>query len=593
MKKLLFLLLPGTFLLHSCGGGAEGDKSEGNRPKKAVGGAVYGGTFNVSENDKNQTFFPLEIIDVPSWHIATQMYEGLVKFNQKDLTIVPALAEKWEVNADQTEFTFSLRKGVKFHDDECFSGGKGREMTAKDVKFSLELLCTQGVADENFKNSIKGKIAGANEFYEKKAEEVSGIKVVDNNTIKITLTQPSSSFLYILANPITSVIPEEAYKKYGKDAKVGTGPFKFLKKGDPEKEVYLVRNDNYYRKDQHGNQLPFLDSVHFRFIDDNSAQLEEFRKGKLSMLYGLPAEKISEVVQENMPDFTGKPPKYLLDRQSEMVTQFYELNLSREQFKDVRVRRALSMAINRARINENILNGQASVTGPNNLSGNYGIVPPVKEFKGYDTSIVKGYGYNPDMAKKLMAQAGFADGSKFPTINLVINSGGSRHSKVATEVANQWRNVLGINVEINTVPLSQKLEDSQYGRGDIFRSAWVADFPSPETFLTIGFGGNVPDSPDKPSHPNTMRYINPEFDTLFLKGVRAANEEERYKYFAQAEAVLMQDCPIIVLWYGENYKLLHSNVHNFYNNAMNYFDLSDIFLRDAKPEDFDANKKAK
>lgn len=585
MKHLSWSIGALTLALVSCGGGNNGE-GNGEHPE-AVGGAAYGGTFHTAENDKYSTLFPLNVIDVPSWHVTTQVHDGLLKFNSKSLELEPAVAEKYEISPDKLEYTFTLRKGVFFHDDPCF-GGKGREVNARDVKYSLELLCTQGVSDENFHTFMSGKVVGADEFYNKTAKDVAGITVVNDNTIKIKMVQPASSNLYFFGSPVSSIIAKEAYEKYGKDLKVGCGPFKFVEKGDINKEIFLVRNANYYLKDKHGNKLPFLDTVHFAFIDDNNAQLELFRKGKLSMLYGLPAEKISEVVQENMPDFTGKPPKYLLDRQSEMVTQFYEINLTRPQFKDVRVRKALSMAINRSKINELILNGQAAITGANGLTGNYGIVPPISQFvmahkggqqKGYDTSLTRGYTYNPEMAKKLMAEAGFSNGDKFPTINLVINSGGSRHSKVANEIANQWRNVLGINVEINTLPLDQKIEDSKYGRGDIFRSAWVTDYPSPESFLSIFYGGNVPESLDKPSHPNTMRYRSAAFDTLFMKGMRAATEEEKFKYFAEAEKQMLEDCPVIVLWYGENYKLLHSNVNNFNNNAMNYLNLADVFIK--------------
>lgn len=582
MRKQIFwsVTLFSSLVLSSCGGGNGGD----NQHPEAKGGMVYGGTFNAAENDKYSTLFPLNVIDVPSWHVVTQMHDGLLKFNAKTLELEGAVAEKYEISADKLEYTFYLRKGVYFHDDACFDGGKGREVKASDVKYTLELLATPGVADENFHTFIGGKIAGADDFFAKKAKSISGITVDGDYKVKIKVVQPTASLLSIMGSPVTCIIAKEAYEKYGKDLKVGCGPFKIIKKGDAEKELYFVRNSNYYLKDKHGNPLPFLDTVHFVFVDDNNAQLELFRNGKLSILYGLPAEKISEVVQENMPDFTGKPPKYLLDRQSEMVTQFYELNLTRPQFKDVRVRKALAMSINRAKINELILNGQAAITGPNGLTGNYGMVPPISQFKGYDTSLTRGYNYNPEFAKKLLADAGYPNGDGFPTINLVINSGGSRHSKVANEIMNQWRNVLGLNVELNTMPLEQKIEDSKFGRGDIFRSAWVADYPSPESFLSIFYGANVPDDLEKPSHPNTMRYKSAAYDSLFMAGVNATTEAEKMKYFAMAEKQMLEDCPVLILWYGENYKLLHSNINNFHNNAMNYLNLSDVYIKAMEPK---------
>ena len=580
MKKSLAYILAGSLLVASCGGeNPENTTTETNK-RVAKGDVVYGGTFNVSENEKYSTLFPYDIKDVGTAHIAWQIFEGLVRLNQQDLSIQPSIAEKWEVSEDQTEYTFHLKKGVKFHDDACFEGGKGREVNAKDVKFSYELLCTKGVSDNTFENSFKDRLEGAIEFYNGTAKEISGLTIVDDYTIKLKTTAPSSAFLYLLANPMTSILPKEGYEKYGKENKVGTGAFMYTNAGDANSELVLVYNPNYHRIDKWDNRLPYLDTVRYHFITESTEELEMFRNGELSMIYGLPSEKITEVVQENIPDFTNKPPKYILLREPEMAVQFYELNMTKPQFKDVRVRRALSMAINRTKIMENVLNGQAAANGPRqNQTGNYGLTPPLYQFNKYDTSKIKGYTFNPEMAKKLMAQAGYPDGRGFPTIKLEVNYGGSRNTKVANEIMNQWRDVLGINVELEQTSLAQKIEDSEYGRADIFRSAWVADYPSPESFLTIGYGKNVPASMDLPSHPNTMRYKNPEFDKYFELGMSATTEEDRYRNFAEAERILMEDAPVIIIWYAENYRMLHSNVHNFHNNPMNFYDLSTIYLK--------------
>lgn len=337
--------------------------------------------------------------------------------------------------------------------------------------------------------------------------------------------------------------------------------------------------------DKWENQLPYLDTVHYHFVTENAEELEMFRSNKLSMIYGLPADKITEVVQKNIPDFTNKPPKYILLREPEMAVQFYEINMNEKHFKDVRVRRALAMSIDRSKIMEDVLNNQAAANGPSQQNtGNYGLTPPLYQFSKYDTSKIKGYSYNPDMARKLFREAGFPDGKGFPTITLEVNYGGSKNTKVANEIISQWREVLGINVELEQVSLAQKIEDSEYGRADIFRSAWVADYPSPESFLSICYGKNVPATMDKPSHPNTMRYKNPEFDKNFELGMAAKTEEERYMYFAEAERIMMEDCPVLIIWYAENYRLIQSYVHNYYNNPMNYYDLSDIYIKPLSPK---------
>lgn len=600
LKKTQAIFLITAALLASCGG--DKDKNEESKAKsdekeealnlpKAKGNVVYGGVFVFSEDEKIQTLFPASVEDIGSAHVVTQMHEGLLKLSQQDLSIVSAVAESWEVNDEMTEFTFHLKKGVKFHDNKCFEGGKGREVKANDIKFSYEVLCTKGISDNVFQNTFKDRLMGSTEFYNGEAESISGIEIIDDYTIKLKTVEPSSSFLYIIANPVTAIIAQESYKKDGKKSMVGVGPFVYNEKKSDKTKIVLNRNPNYHVIDKMGNQLPYLAGIEIRIIEEDINSLEQFMAGDLSMIYGLPSEKVSEIVQSNYQDFSSKPPKFILHNAPEMVTHYYEFNLTRKQFQDPRVRKAFAMAVDRTKIYEDVLKEQASGNGPRqNRTGNYGLVPPIYQFKDYDTSMTRGYNYNPEMAKKLFAQAGFPNGKGFPTINLELNYGGSVNSRVANAVANMWTRTLGVNVELNQVSREQKMEDAKYGRADIIRSAWVADFPSPETFLTIAYGKNVPASLDEPSHPNSMRYKNPKFDELYEKGIAAKTEAERLKYFAQAERIMLDDCPLVMLWYGMNYRLLKSNIQNFYNNSMDYIDLSNIYMKEITAED--VKKKA-
>jgi oligopeptide transport system substrate-binding protein len=137
MKKSLLFILPAAVLLGACSG-----SSNSGEGRVAKGDKVYGGTLRINETEQYQTLYPSGITDIGSAHIANQIYEGLVKFNAKDLSIIPSLAERWEVDAAGTTYTFHLRKGAMFQDNECFPEGKGREVKASDVKYSFELLCT-------------------------------------------------------------------------------------------------------------------------------------------------------------------------------------------------------------------------------------------------------------------------------------------------------------------------------------------------------------------------------------------------------------------------------------------------------------------
>jgi oligopeptide transport system substrate-binding protein len=197
-------------------------------------------------------------------------------------------------------------------------------------------------------------------------------------------------------------------------------------------------------------------------------------------------------------------------------------------------------------------------------------------------SSIKGYRYDPEKARKLLADAGFPDGKNFPSLKLELNSGGYKNTSIAVEIQKQWLKVLNIRVDLDVVPMMKKLEDEKYGRADLFRSAWVADIPDPGNFLNLFYGKTVPKSADIPSFSNTSRYVNPKFDQLFEQAINEINQEKRYKLFAEAEQILMDDAAVIVLYYNESYVLLKADIRNYFANPMQYKDYSQIYFK--KPE---------
>jgi peptide/nickel transport system substrate-binding protein len=257
-----------------------------------------------------------------------------------------------------------------------------------------------------------------------------------------------------------------------------------------------------------------------------------------------------------------------------MKSQFYEFNISRSVFRDARIRKAFSYAIDRKKLMDDVLKGQG--TGPDV----HGITPP--SFPEYNISGIVGYGFNMEKAKKLLAEAGYPDGKGFPKIKLELNSGGATNTKVALEIQKQLKNNININVDLDIVSFAQKGEDAKYARADLMRSAWVADYPSPENFLYLLYGKNVPASLEEPSWPNSSRYVNPTFDSLYEKGVSARTVKESYTYFKQAEQIMLNDAPIMVLWYDENYQITTSNVKNIYINPMLYRNFSEVYLKKSK-----------
>ena len=555
------------------------DSINNSKNRTSIGGnALYGGNLCVSEEESFRSIFPGKIEDATSAKIASQIHDGLVNFNSKDLTIKPSIAKDWSINEDQTEYTFFLRNNVYFHDDPCFLNNKGRRVIASDFKFAFELLCTSDF-EVSF-NMFIDKIVGANEFKNGSAESIAGLTILNDSTLTIKLNEPHSSFIYNLAMPNSSVIAKEAFETYGTSMTVGAGPFIFTESENELTDLYLVYNENYYMKDSYGNKLPYLDSFHFKFIPSKVAELELFKSKDLSIIYGLPPNKIAEVFSENSANFTNRPPKTYVNQEHELITQYYEFNSKIPPFDNPLVRKAFNYAIDKKKIISTTLNGQGAV-------GDKGITPEVLLFKKYDYNRINGYGFDPIKARKLLADAGYPNGKDFPVVTLELNLGGNTHVMVAQEIQHQLNAVLNIWIEIEQVSFTDKIEHSKYGKSEMFRSAWVADFPSPESFLSLFYGGNVPSSLDEPSYPNTTRYKNSIFDSLFVAGTKMKSETDRFEYFAEAERIMMEDAPVIILWYQENYTLYHSEIRNFHYNAIEYFDFSNVFIKTLTAEEYE------
>lgn len=568
MKKyILFLII---LFAAGCGNIQKNNSSH----SKAKGGRIYGGTLRINETDKHVSLFPPHITDIVSGIIASQIYDGLVRFDPKNIThILPNIAESWEVSANGLVYTFKLRKGVFFHDNPCFPEGKGREVKASDFKYSFELLSTASEDNGLFESYFKGKIKGADTYFEKSKtgnhKDLEGVKVIDDYTLQIILTAPTNTFLYILAGAGGYVLPHEAIEKYGTKNTVGTGPFSY--QSLTNEKIFLKRNPSYHRTDSIGNQLPFLDSLIISFIPDKEKELEAFKAEEIHLVIGLPSASISEMVEVQISDFSSKNPKYYLQRNSELRTQYYQFNIMRKPFNDLKVRQAFSYAIDRKKIISDVLNTEAF--GP----GIFGFTAP--GISGYDITEIKGYYFSPEKAKRLLAEAGYPNGKNFPKITIEINSGGGKYISVVEEVRKQLKEVLNVELDFVVVSFEQKLEDARYGRADMFRSGITADYPNPEVFLLLLYGAHVPDNLEEPSYTNVARYKNPRFDSLFLEGLKATTQADAYANFMMAEQIMMQDAPFLILWYEESLKMNHYFVKNFYFNPLNYKDFTEVYIK--------------
>ncbi|MBC7694570.1 MAG: peptide ABC transporter substrate-binding protein [Burkholderiales bacterium] len=527
-----------------------------------------GGTFVMAENNQIATLYPLSITSQVEGLVTSQIHECLVRLDAKTLELTPGLAEKWEYSGDGKIITFHIVKAAHFQDDKCYKDGKGPEITSKDIKFTLENMSAKTENNYQFNTILKGRLAGATEFFDKKTNTISGIKIIDEYTFSLELVNPSLSFLKLLANPAAAIINETANKAYGQDLKTGAGPFMYDQSSSKEK-VVLVKNPHYFLKDSAGYSLPYLDSVVVLITPSIEDGLSLFENQKVDLINTLPSLRVKDVVEKNIKEFISHPPKSLLQREPEMYSQFYVFNTKQKPFDNAKVRQAINYAIDREKLVDNVLQGQAIG------AAFYGITP--NTFTGYDIKKIKGYNLDIEKAKKLLNEAGFPNAKGFPEVRIIVNSGNSRNSSVAVELQKQLKENLNINVNFESLPNVQKYNLQMHGKSDIYRDAWVADFPSPESFLSLFVGDGVPADIEASSFPNTSRYQNSMYDEYFKKGRDSNNKDTSYAYFMKAEQVLMDDAVVIPLWYEGSYRLLTNNVKGLNLNAMRYYDLTKTY----------------
>ncbi|MGE0566562.1 MAG: ABC transporter substrate-binding protein [Bacteroidia bacterium] len=577
MKKVFLLsVLSFSLLVSSCGG----DKKNENDNKSEVKGGIYtGGVIRLNEVENIKSLMPIAINDITSYHVAYQVYEGLVKYNPEDLSIIPAVARSWDFSEDLKSVTFHIRPNVKFHDDPCFADGKGRTVTAADIKYCFDKLCSKNPNNNQFDVTFKDRVEGANDAYngsDAGIKNVSGVVAMNDSTLMIKLVNPSPGFLNILAMPGCFIYPKEADTKYGNEMRVktvGTGPFfiETLKEGEV---VLMKKNKNYWRYDENGVQMPYLDIVKFNFIREKKSEILKFKSGDLDMIYRIPVEMYSEIMG-NLEDAKSNKNEFIVLTKPALNTNFLGFNVQANPvFAKKAVRQAFNYAIDRQKIADFTIQGEGT-------PADYGIVPFTDAFKtkGYRFDLVKGYTFDPDKAKALMKEAGYPDGKGFPEITLEINSGGGdRNILVAEVVQSMLKENIGVKVNINTIPMAEHIENAQTGKADFFRYGWVADYPDPETFLTLFYGKHVPADKTQKSYINVFRYTSSKFDSLFAASMAEPDQAKRFELLSQADAVMMDDAPFMPIFYDENTKLLQVGVRNLPENAMNYIELSKTYI---------------
>ncbi len=485
-----------------------------------------------------------------------QLYNTLVQTDD-DLNIIPSLAKSWEESGDNMRFVFHLRNDVFFHDNDAFPNGKGRKMTAKDVVYSFSRIMDKNTAS-----------SGA-WIFNGRVDSLTPFTAVDDTTFQLQLKSPFHPVLGILSMQYCSIIPHEVVEKYGKDFRshpCGTGPFQFVA-WEEGQALILKKNPFYFEKDSLGNRLPYLDGISVSFFENKATEFLEFQQGRLDFINDIDASFKDEVLTkkgELRKDWQGK---IILEKHPYLNIEYLGIlqDITKEVVKNsplrnLKIRQAINYGFNRRKMMLYIRNSIG-------IPAESGFVPA--GLPSFDSSAVIGYCYNPEKALQLLKEAGYPNGAGLPVIPLLTIP---VYADLASYIASELLQV-GIKIQVETVQKSLLLEQTAKSEALFFRGSWIADYPDAENYLSVFYGRN-------PAPPNYTRYNNPAFDKLYEQALSEKNDSMRYKIYQHADQIMINDSPVVPLWYDMVIHLVQPYVKNFIPNSLNLLELRRVHLNE-------------
>ena len=530
----LSILLATCVTLTGCG------SSETNVVAGNKSGTLYWGN-----GTEPQSLDPQIATGVPEHHIISAVMEGLVLKDRKTLEPRPGVAKTWDISNDGRVYTFYLRENAKW--------SNGDAHTADDYVWSWwrALQTTLG----NQYAYMLFPIKNAKRYYDGETSDFSdvGVKAINNRTLQVTLTNPTPYFLQLLDHYSLFPVHQATIEKFGRADErgtrwsyegnlVGNGPYK-LEEWKINRHITVTKNPYYWDEANVS-----INSIVFKPVDNAVTEERMFRAGALHVTSSIPADKIAIYQEKSAPELKITP--YL-------GTYFYRLNINTPQLQDKRVRRALGMAIDRKQLVDNITKGGQIPAYTMTPPGTMGYFP--------ESTL----NFDPEVAKRLLAEAGYPNGEGFPPIEILYNTN-EGHRKIAVALQEMWKNYLNIDIKLLNQEWKVYLATESAGDYQISRGGWIGDYVDPNNFLDMFLcnGGN-----------NRTGWCNEEYDRLILEVAPSqSSHEQRLKIFQQAETILLEDMPIIPVYTYTSIKLLHPSVRNFDDNILNQAMYKDLYL---------------
>jgi ABC-type transport system substrate-binding protein len=470
------------------------------------------------------------------WAVS-QIFNGLIELDE-GLNPIPSLATSWDISSDSKTYTFHLRQDVYFHNHEVFKQGKGRRVVASDLVYSLQRI-------------IDPKTASPGAWIFNNKLDTLPFEAPNDSTFTIHLKQAFSPFLSLLSMPYCFVVPKEGIAKYGKTfgrTPIGSGPFKF-KQWEEEVKLILIKNHNYFEIG-----LPHLDALSISFIKNKQTAFLEFVQGKLDFFNGIESSFKDEIIDkegrlgaklEGKCDLIKGPflnTEYLACFVDSSMKNNADSFLLNKHF-----RKALNLSIDRHKMVLFLRNNVGE-------AADGGFIP--KGLPGHQSFEDKLYGYQVDNAIKALKKSNY-DGKSHITLTTTKD-----YLDLCIFVQSQWRKI-GIYADIDVRPGSIMKDSKRNGGLSIFRASWIADYADAENFLSCFYSEN-----HAPNGPNYTHYSNPIFDQLYEEALAENNDSIKQEKYMALDRLMMEDYPIIPLFYDESVWLKSKRVQNLVLNPL-------------------------
>ena len=535
MQRSIFLFICILFSVYSC----NTSENYQNKDKKIF---RYNESKGISTLDP--AFAKSQVLIWP----ANQLYNGLVQLDNQ-LNIKPSIAHSWKITNQGKTYTFYLRSDVYFHDHALFKNGNGRKVVAEDFIYSLNRITDAKVASP-----------GA-WIFNNLAED--GIKTPNDTTLEINLKSPFPAFLGLLTMQYCSVVPKEIVEHFGNDFRknpVGTGPFMFKLWKENEKLV-LVRNPNYFEKDSSGSNIPYLDAISIRFINDKQSEFLEFLKGNIDFISGLSPANKDELITRSGKLNSKYANRFSMIHQPYLNTEYLGFMIDSSKYADKnhpvlnkKIRQAINYGFDRSKMMKYLRNNIGSPAFN-------GFIP--RGLPSFSESILY-YDYNPDKVRNLLSEAGFPNGTGLQPITLTTTS----DYLDLCEYIQQQLSEFGIVLKIDVITGATFREMVANSKVEFFRGSWIADYPDAENYLALFYSKNF-----SPSGPNYTHYQNKHFDNLYTSSFKLTNDSLRNAIYQAMDKMIMEDAAVVPLFYDQIIVFVNKEIRGLESNPMNLLNL--------------------